>query len=124
MIQRMSHSKPSASRLCFPINAQLLAMKTAVKPESMLIARFLWVALRRMISMLIDIATKISPTRAAEPLPTIRKKLIHWSGRGVLPKNRLGRSTGNVDIGASAAADIETVERETGFEPAPPSWAG
>lgn len=40
-------------------------MKTAVKPVSMLTARFLWVVFLMMISGLIDIATKIKPASAA-----------------------------------------------------------
>jgi len=45
----------------------------------MLIARFLCVALRRMISILIDPATMISPARAAAPLPTmIKSRPLLW----------------------------------------------
>ena len=50
-------------------------MKIALKPDSILIARFLCVAFRMMASGLIDRATNIRPARAAEPLPTMTKKL-------------------------------------------------
>jgi len=46
------------------------AIKTAVKPDSMLMARFLCVVFRITISGLIDIATKINPASAAAPLPS------------------------------------------------------
>src|ERR1700685_4496995 len=37
-----------------------------------------------MISCLIDIATKIRPASAAAPLPSITKKLSHFSGMKIL----------------------------------------
>ncbi len=52
-------------------------MKIALKPDSMLMARFLCVVLRTMLSGLIDIATKINPASAAVPPPTMTKKLSH-----------------------------------------------
>src|SRR6185437_11111999 len=39
--QRTSHSTPSAARLCWGMSAKLEAMNAALKPESMLMARFL-----------------------------------------------------------------------------------
>ena len=78
----MHHSIPNARRLWLPKRPRLHAMNTALKPVSMLMARFLCVALRRMPSGLIDIATKISPASAAAPPPTMTKKLVHCSSIG------------------------------------------
>src|SRR6478736_5973377 len=88
--QRAHHSQPSASKDWFPKRPKPQAMKTAVNPESILIARFLCVAFWKMILGLIDIATKINPASAAAPPPTMTKKLLHRSSieNLVLPKRR------------------------------------
>src|SRR5208337_3095079 len=82
-------------------NAQ--TMKTAVKPVSVAIARFLWVASCVMIDRLIDMAINTRPARAAAPPPTIRKKFCH-SSIAITPydtRKKMNRVRGFVDNDAS-----------------------
>src|SRR5579864_2082055 len=68
------------------MSARPQVMKMAVKLVNILIARFLCVGLRMMISGLIDIATKINPASAAAPPPTMTKKLFHCSAMRCSPQ--------------------------------------
>ena len=54
-------------------------MNTDVKPESMLMARYLCVASLATPFKLMVMATKTSPASVAEPVPTRMKKLLHCS---------------------------------------------
>jgi hypothetical protein len=55
-------------------------IKAAVKPASVPMARYLWVASLAILSMFSDRATNTRPVRAAAPPPTITKKSCHCSG--------------------------------------------
>src|SRR5271157_3530650 len=88
-------------------------MKTAVKPVSVAMARFLWVASCVIIDRLIDMAINTRPARAAAPPPTMRKKFCH-SSIAITPydtRKKMHRVRGSVDnytsdlvlIGASFA---------------------
>jgi hypothetical protein len=93
------------------MSAKLHAMKTAVKLNSMLVARFLCVVFRRMISRLIDLATNIKPVSAAAPLPTMTKKSFHCSSKGCLSSVEVpdGMSAGRRVSHARASADGRVV---------------